>query len=78
MNRVMITGGSGFVGSHLIDSLLRDGATEVHVFDVARLDQSPNLKHLMLTDPIPNVVIPTWAIVAYLVIAIKPRVGEKP
>ena len=38
----------------------------------------PNLKHLMVTDPIPNVVIPTWAIVAYLVIALKPRVGEKP
>jgi hypothetical protein len=37
----------------------------------------PNLKHLMVTDPIPNVVIPTWAIVAYLVIALKPRVGEK-
>ena len=36
----------------------------------------PNLKHLMVTDPIPNVVIPTWAIVAYLVIALKPRVGE--
>ena len=38
----------------------------------------PNLKHLMVTDPIPNVVIPTWAIVAYLVIALKPRMGEKP
>ena len=35
----------------------------------------PNLKHLMVTDPIPNVVIPIWAIVAYLVIALKPRVG---
>ena len=38
----------------------------------------PNLKHLMVTDPIPNVVIPVWAIVAYLVIAFKPRMGKKP
>ena len=38
----------------------------------------PNLKHLMVTDPIPNVVIPVWAIVAYLVIAFKPRMEEKP
>ena len=44
---------------------------------VAVLAQT-NLKHLMVTDPIPNVVIPTWAIVAYLVIALKPRMGEKP
>ncbi|MBL8022451.1 MAG: GDP-mannose 4,6-dehydratase [Leptospirales bacterium] len=44
MNQVLITGGSGFVGSHLIDALLRDESNEVHVFDMAPLDQALNLR----------------------------------
>src|SRR5262245_21613269 len=32
-----------------------------------------NLKHLIITDPVPNLIIPLWAILAYLVIALGPR-----
>ena len=31
-----------------------------------------NLKYLIATDPVPNVLVPVWAIVAYLVIAFMP------
>lgn len=30
-----------------------------------------NLKYLIATDPIPNVIVPVWALVAYLIIRIK-------
>lgn len=32
-----------------------------------------NLRDLIATDPVPNAVIPIWAIVAYLIIAVMPR-----
>jgi hypothetical protein len=32
-----------------------------------------NLMHVIATDPVPNVVIPVWAIMAYIVIALMPR-----
>ncbi len=42
---VLVTGGSGFIGSHLVERLLKDG-NEVHVFDIMPLDQAPNLKEV--------------------------------
>lgn len=33
MKRILVTGGAGFIGSHLCERLLRDNAGEVHVVD---------------------------------------------
>lgn len=38
----MVTGGSGFIGSHLVEKLLADG-NEVHIFDSQPLDTVNNL-----------------------------------
>ena len=36
--RFLVTGGSGFIGSHVVDELVRAGAAEVVVFDAAAPD----------------------------------------
>lgn len=43
-NIVMVTGGSGFIGSHLVEALLPDN--QVHVFDVVPLDDAVNLREV--------------------------------
>lgn len=40
---VLVTGGAGFIGSHLIERLLGDG-NEVHVLDHIPIDQASNLR----------------------------------
>lgn len=40
---VLVTGGAGFIGSHLVDRLLRDGAREVVVVDNLFLGSEDNL-----------------------------------
>src|SRR5919204_5948461 len=44
-NRFLVTGGSGFIGSHVVDRLLAEGAEGVLVFD-ARL-RTENLKQAL-------------------------------
>jgi UDP-glucose 4-epimerase len=39
--RFLVTGGSGFIGSHVVDELVRSGAGEVTVLDAALPERSP-------------------------------------
>ncbi len=42
--RVLVTGGAGFIGSHLVDRLLLDGAKEVVIVDNLFLGSEENIK----------------------------------
>ncbi|MGT0185810.1 NAD-dependent epimerase/dehydratase family protein [Staphylococcus aureus] len=44
MERVLITGGAGFIGSHLVDDLQRD--YDVYVLDNYRTGKRENIKSL--------------------------------
>src|SRR5437016_5783932 len=44
--KVIVTGGAGFIGSHLVDRLLADGATDVVVLDNFSRGRLENLAHL--------------------------------
>jgi len=41
---ILVTGGAGFIGSHLVDRLIKDGAKEVVVIDNMFLGSEENLK----------------------------------
>ena len=43
-SRILVTGGAGFIGSHLVDALLLKGATEVVIIDNMFLGKRANLK----------------------------------
>ncbi|MEM1032505.1 MAG: SDR family oxidoreductase [Myxococcota bacterium] len=43
---VVVTGGAGFIGSHLVDGLLRAGAAEVRVLDNFETGHQKNLDHV--------------------------------
>jgi UDP-glucose 4-epimerase len=42
-NSILVTGGAGFIGSHLVDRLLADGASEVVIIDNMFLGNEKNL-----------------------------------
>ncbi len=41
--RVVVSGGAGFIGSHLVDRLVQEGAESIHVLDDLSLGQLSNL-----------------------------------
>src|SRR5256885_15823752 len=45
--RIVVTGGAGFIGSHLIDRLLADDAAEVVAFDNLSRGRRANVAHLI-------------------------------
>jgi UDP-glucose 4-epimerase len=46
VGRIVVTGGAGFIGSHLIDRLLADGVGEVVAFDNFSRGRLENIAHL--------------------------------
>ena len=48
MNKVIVTGGAGFIGSNLVKRLLDDGAEEILIIDDFSTGKKENLHDLSL------------------------------
>src|ERR1041385_1979190 len=44
--KIVVTGGAGFIGSHLVDRLVADGAGEILAFDNFSRGRLANIAHL--------------------------------
>jgi UDP-glucuronate decarboxylase len=50
MKKILITGGAGFIGSHLVDYLMNDKNNEVIVIDNLMTGSKENIKHWLTND----------------------------
>src|SRR5215471_10456839 len=50
--RVLVTGGAGFIGSHIVDALLDDSCTEIVVIDNMVRGRPENLAYVMARRPV--------------------------
>ena len=49
--RVLVTGGAGFIGSHIIDLLVEEGCTEIVALDNLVRGRPENLEEAMIRGP---------------------------
>lgn len=54
MNNILVTGGAGFIGSHLVDKLLAENAWRVTVIDDFNDFYSPTIKHQNICEHVKN------------------------
>lgn len=50
--RALVTGGAGFIGSHLVDGLLAAGVSSIHVVDDLSLGRESNLESALANDEV--------------------------
>ena len=50
--RVLVTGGAGFIGSHIIDLLVEEGCTEIVALDNLVRGRPENLEEAMIRGPV--------------------------